>query len=361
MAKGKRGGRGQTAAAGGKRSSTTSTASTAARSGAQTAAQRGNTTSARPGARPTTGSARANTVGNAAASKAAVRAPLGTGAARRRQQQMPWWRQRWAITVFGTLAGVAVVIGLFVAAARNQATGSSGNSKLASASLVSTVTGVSQQTSETINTGGLPNPFHALPAAPALNGPTGKPEVLYYGAEYCPYCAAERWSMIVALSRFGTFSNLHTTTSSGSDVYPNTPTFTFYGSTYASQYLDFVPVEAATRDPFTALQTPTDAQQAIFNKYDAPPYVSTAGGIPFVDYGNQFYTTSSGYSPKILGGYTWDQIAGNLNDPHNGITKAIVGNANYITAALCKLTNDQPGAVCAAPAIQQIEAHLPKS
>ena len=28
----------------------------------------------------------------------------------------------------------------------------------------------------------------------------GKPEMLYIGAEYCPYCAAMRWSMAVAVS-----------------------------------------------------------------------------------------------------------------------------------------------------------------
>src|SRR5438309_707950 len=36
----------------------------------------------------------------------------------------------------------------------------------------------------------------------------GKTEVLYIGAEYCPYCAAERWSLVVALSKFGSFSGL---------------------------------------------------------------------------------------------------------------------------------------------------------
>src|SRR5579863_2688374 len=60
----------------------------------------------------------------------------------------------------------------------------------------------------------------------------GKPEMLYYGAEYCPYCAAERWAMVAALARFGTFSNLGTTASSSSDVFPNTRTFTFYKSSY---------------------------------------------------------------------------------------------------------------------------------
>src|SRR5688572_33391144 len=29
----------------------------------------------------------------------------------------------------------------------------------------------------------------------------GKPLVLYVGAEYCPFCAAQRWPMVVALSR----------------------------------------------------------------------------------------------------------------------------------------------------------------
>ena len=41
----------------------------------------------------------------------------------------------------------------------------------------------------------------------------GLPEVLYVGAEYCPFCAAERWALIVALSKFGSFSKLHYTKS----------------------------------------------------------------------------------------------------------------------------------------------------
>ena len=44
------------------------------------------------------------------------------------------------------------------------------------------------------------------------------PAMLYYGAEYCPYCAAERWAMTAALSRFGTWSNLKITASSHTDV-----------------------------------------------------------------------------------------------------------------------------------------------
>ncbi len=60
---------------------------------------------------------------------------------------------------------------------------------------------------------GVPSSAAALTAlptgTPALTS-GGKPEVFYTGAEYCPYCAAQRWPLIVALSRFGTFSGLST-------------------------------------------------------------------------------------------------------------------------------------------------------
>lgn len=46
----------------------------------------------------------------------------------------------------------------------------------------------------------------------------GKPRVLFIGAEFCPYCAAERWPLAVALSRFGTLHNLGQTTSSANDT-----------------------------------------------------------------------------------------------------------------------------------------------
>jgi hypothetical protein len=42
------------------------------------------------------------------------------------------------------------------------------------------------------------------------------------------------------------------------------------------------------------------------------------------------------------------------------VTKAIVGGANYQTAAICTLTNNQPGSVCSAPEIQQLETKLPQ-
>ena len=37
---------------------------------------------------------------------------------------------------------------------------------------------------------------------------SGKIVIVYVGAEYCPYCAAERWAIVTALETFGTFSGL---------------------------------------------------------------------------------------------------------------------------------------------------------
>jgi Domain of unknown function (DUF929) len=199
----------------------------------------------------------------------------------------------------------------------------------------------------------------------------GKPEVLYMGAEYCPYCAAERWSMIVALSRFGTFTGLSATHSASrngagdSEPYPNTPTFTFHGSSYASDYLTFTPVEMQTNIPdastggYTALQTPTKEQQTLLSKYDAPPYVASAdaGAIPFVDFANQHIIVGASYDPGTLTGLNWTQISDDLSNASSPVAKAVGGAANYITAGLCELTGNKPATACT-PAITSLQSHF---
>jgi hypothetical protein len=184
-----------------------------------------------------------------------------------------------------------------------------------------------------------------------LTGPAGLPLVFYFGAEYCPYCAAERWPMIVALSRFGTFSGLKTTTSSSSDIYPNTPTFTFHGATFTSRYLDFQAIETSDRNQ-SRLETPTASQQALVSKYD------TSASIPFVDMGNRFAFAGAMYLPDVLGGMSWQAIADSLAQPDSPQARAVLGSANLITAALCLVTADQPSSVCTSRSIQAIEKKL---
>lgn len=184
------------------------------------------------------------------------------------------------------------------------------------------------------------------------------PEVFYIGAEYCPYCAAQRWSTIIALSRFGTWANLGNTTSSSVDVYASTPTFTFVKATYTSKYLVFKGVEelnnvynAATNPPYGKLQTPTKAETAIFTKYDTAKYVpgmtaADSGSIPFISMANQFIVSGSSYTPATLSGLTRNAIAAGLSDPTSPVTDAIIASANYQSAALCTLTKQQPSTVC---------------
>ena len=194
-----------------------------------------------------------------------------------------------------------------------------------------------------------------------------KPEILYLGGEYCPFCAAQRWAMINALSRFGTFSGLTTTHSSSTDSYPNTPTFTFYKSTYTSNYVTFTPVEeytnyrignsTSTSVGYQTLQNPTSAQQALAAQYD--PGSGSGSPIPFIDLGNKYVQVGnlSPLSPSMLQGKTWAQVAAAMNDPSSALGKAEIGNANYMTAAICKLTNNQPATACT-PTIQGLQSHL---
>ena len=193
----------------------------------------------------------------------------------------------------------------------------------------------------------------------------GKPEMLYIGAEYCPYCAAERWAMIVALSRFGTFSGLatvHSAAANGAgnaEPFPNTPTWTFVHAKYTSQYLTFSSVEEQTNIPdsangtYTTLQTPTKAQVALVTKYDS----ASGGAIPFVDFGNKYLIAGASYDAGLLSGLSWATIASDLSNPNSPVAKAVDGTANYITAAICQLTGNQPASACTAT-VKSLESQI---
>lgn len=192
----------------------------------------------------------------------------------------------------------------------------------------------------------------------------GKPLVLYVGAEYCPFCAAQRWPVVVALSRFGTFTGLTITASASDDVYPDTPTVSFHGSTYTSDVLTFQGVETSSRTRKGGSYTPLDqltAQQAqLVQKFNAPPYVDakSAGSIPFIDFANQAIAGGASFSPQLLDGMTAEQVAAALDDPGSDIAKAVGGNANAITAVLCKLTGGKPANVCTTPAVTAFQGKI---
>jgi hypothetical protein len=174
--------------------------------------------------------------------------------------------------------------------------------------------------------------------------------VLYVGAEYCPFCAAERWPMVVALSRFGTWTGLAGTESGAKDVFPSTQTLSFHGAKFTSDYLTFAGFETQTNKQVGGQYAPLDklpaADQKIFDTYNQPPYVESAGGIPFANIGGKYVTSGASFSPELLEGKSRAEIAAALSDPTSDIAKAVVANANVLTAAICKATGAKPADVC---------------
>jgi Domain of unknown function (DUF929) len=297
-------------------------------------------------------------------------------AARRSDQ-----RKRIYLAGGSILAVIIVVVALVLVNANKSgnsgsaSVGSSGPTGAALTSVINQTTSVPAATLDKVGSGGgevTGTPLTIKGNQPPLTS-GGKPLMLYMGAEYCPFCAAERWAMVVALSRFGTFSGLATTHSAsvngaGQQEYaPNTSTWTFRNATYTSKYLVFQSVETDTNIPdpstqgYTTLQTPTAAQQALISKYDTPAYDSklqSSGSIPFIDFGNKYMIAGASYDPQaVLAGKTWAQIAAALKNPSSPIARAVDGTANYITAAICQMTGNQPASACTT-VVKSLEAKI---
>lgn len=195
----------------------------------------------------------------------------------------------------------------------------------------------------------LPRPVNDSPALTS----NGKPLILYIGSEYCPFCALERWPLIIALSRFGNFSNLHYMASGPApEIYPDTPTFTFINSTYSSPYIAFESVELTNRTNGAHLQNTTPEEDMIMAKYD------TEGSIPFIDFANHSVIIGGTFSPAILDGKDWNQIVNSLVYPNSSTAQGVVGSANLMTAEICKINNNTPSSVCSQSYVQQIENNL---
>jgi hypothetical protein len=229
--------------------------------------------------------------------------------------------------------------------------------------VVQQLTGVPEALWQRVGTGGLANPWQPIRGQPVLTGPGGHPEFFYVGGEFCEFCATERWAILNALSRFGAFRQLNQLRSFDEQI----ATFSFYHSTYTSPYVDFVPVEHVgnTKDiigQFVLLQPFEGDQEQLFNHYASTTYLPTGSGLPFIDLNNQ-YLLGGGLDPGILQDashvpLSWQEIARALNTSTSPLAQQILGTANYLTAAICLVTHQQPGSVCQSSVIQQIEAAL---
>jgi len=266
-------------------------------------------------------------------------------------------RRRRLVMVVVPVAVVLVAVGALVTA-RLFGVGSAKPPPVAaagSAGVITAVTSVPAGVLDLVGAGSVTSGPKWVDAPPLTQN--GLPRVLYVGAEYCPFCAAERWAMVVALSRFGTLSGLGQTTSAADDVYPSTPTLTFHGSSFSSKTLAFSGVETAGNRKVNGDYPPLDALAAadeqLFSTYNRPPYVDGQGGsIPFVDIGGRYLISGASFSPQVLQGKTHEQIASALRDPKSDIAQSVDGAANGITAAICATTDNTPASVCKTSGVQ---------
>jgi hypothetical protein len=172
----------------------------------------------------------------------------------------------------------------------------------------------------------------------------GKPAIVFVSEESCPFCAAERWPLAVALSHFGTWSGLGSTRSSATDVYPNTATLSFRAARYTSPDLTLRTTEL-TNNIGRPLQAQTPLDTRLMDAYDVPPYVNSAdqsGAVPFLDIANHGILAGAQYNPQVLAGLSAAQIAGQLRNPHSPVAKAIDGTANAIIAAINQVLRHEP-------------------
>jgi hypothetical protein len=184
------------------------------------------------------------------------------------------------------------------------------------------------------------------------SGAGPRPVVFFYGAEFSPYAAAERWPVIVALSRFGTFGTLGLMQSSLSVAFSNTATFTFWHAHYSSVWVDLQTVERySSLNPtgigYMPLQSLTTRQAASVAVYD-----TSTTTFPLLDIANHFDLVGSSFSPSVLAGLSQSQIAADLAVPASPVAQAILASANEITAAICTVTGERPTSVCYAHGVK---------
>jgi hypothetical protein len=231
---------------------------------------------------------------------------------------------------------LAVVAGLVVAATvTSGATTAEGSETEAPAAVVTEVTTLPPRVLSRIGVGHEITPLQPVNAGAPLSI-DGRAGVVFVSEESCPFCAAERWAVVIALSHFGTWSRLGATTSSSTDVYPSTATFSFRDASYSSRYLALRTTEL-TDNAGHPLQPLTSLDTSLLDRYDVPPYVNSAdqsGAVPFLDIDNHYVLAGAQYDPQVLAGLSIRQVAAQLDDPASPVAKAIDGSANVLIAAI---------------------------
>jgi len=169
----------------------------------------------------------------------------------------------------------------------------------------------------------------------------GKPVLVSATGEHCSPCALERWPLVMALMRFGSFTNLEYMTSSAAEG--DYATFAFAASSYQSSYLVYQPYEVYDRGG--------NSFQTLPANYSSADKQYGRSSIPFLDFANK-YVISGGIlpDPSLLGTKNWTQIISSIQTGDT-LGNQIKQAANVITAVICKTTGEEPTSVCSQSSI----------
>ncbi len=270
-----------------------------------------------------------------------------------RAKQQAAERRRRLLVAGGVFVVVVVIIVAVVVAALTAPKTLDPNAKTTGAvsSEVSTaLAGVPLATYDRVGVGTAdPRSLKAVQADPLTAN--GQPRVVYVGAEYCPFCASQRWALIAALERFGDFTGLEYAVSSPKDQPASVPTLSLKNAKYTSAHLTFDGYELQDRDG-APLQTEPDDVKALQARYGGT-------SIPWIYFGGAAVQSGSSVDSSLLLGKGQDQIAASLADPTSPVAQNVDGAANLISAQLCRLTNNQPAQVCSSPGVTTAAARLP--
>ncbi len=223
----------------------------------------------------------------------------------------------------------------------------------------------------------------------------GKLSVVYLGSITCIFCGENRWSMALALGRFGTFSQLYNGYSSFSDddvptLYWNATNYTTsdvstynpnglaIGNHYGSDYINFYSIEGSGNiqqgfflQPLSVMMQEVNetGNQSYINVFDYISSLQTSNstsfrGTPYTIWGTSvvlgadavvFGNTLPSNSTLPLTYETHVQVLRQLKTPSDQFAWGEYAGADVYIAHICKaLNNTAP--ICSLSAIQILEA-----
>jgi hypothetical protein len=285
-------------------------------------------------------------VANNRSRRTAAKPPARTGPARQRARERiaaeraaskRAEKRRRLLAAIGAVTAVLAIVAALVAVKLTATPPHlAASESSAPAAVVRQVTTVPVTLLTKVNPGQVATPLQKVKTSGPPLTIDGKLAIVFVSEESCPFCAAERWPLAVALSHFGIWSQLGITKSSATDIYPNTATLSFRAAHYRSAELTLQTTEL-TDNVGHPLQAQTALDARLIATYDVPPYVNSvdqSGAVPFLDIGNQYILAGAQYDPQVLAGLSATKIASQLRDPSSPVAAAVDGAAQVIVAAI---------------------------